>query len=88
MALTSGFNMKHLITMFICLLVITGGVYRYDMDNLSPIEKYTQYAAFDFGFGFGFGGTSGGGVPAGGDALILESGDNLLLESGDYFLME
>jgi len=80
--------MKHLITLLICLLVVAGGVLPYDMDNLSLIDKYTQYRAFDFGFGFGFGSGSGGTSGPASDGLLLENNDHILLESADNFLME
>jgi len=80
--------MKYFTCLFILLLTLTVPLLSHAEDK--PLcEQYTCMVQWDWKFGYGYSsGGGGGGVPAGGDALILEIGDNLLLEIGNNFLME
>jgi hypothetical protein len=77
--------MKYL---FILLILFAGSVSAYEMtDDMDKMEKYSQYAAFDFRFDWGGGVTSGGSGPTG-DGIQLETGDFLLAETGNYLILE
>lgn len=55
-----------------------------DLYDLSKTEKYSQYAAFDWGFGFGSGTGTGGPTYY----FLREDGSAMLREDGSKFLRE